>query len=351
MGPTVLGLTRRRLRADGEQDDGHPVLACETFVDPARFAGTVYEGAGLTDLGTSAGFGRKAPGYVAHDHPQRVYLRPLRRRALDLLRADFLTPALLARGPQVDPNRLPVEGPQGLLAALAAVPETRHWCGVRHPLATTLAVAVAVLGLLCGMRGYRAIGQWVHSLTPAQRRRLGCFQSPTTGQSVVPSMETLRRTLIAVNPDALRAAVAASRAAVAPSTGPLALDGKTRRRSSATPTPQRHLLGVVRHHLLHLVAPADVGEKENAIPVAQRVLGTLPLDDTIVTADALHTQTATAQQIVDRGGDYLLTMKANQPRRQQLLAGLDGRFFPSADHAGQRPRPDRDPHDSGPAGV
>lgn len=94
-----------------------------------------------------------------------------------------------------------------------------------------------------------------------------------------------------------------------------------------------------------------MGEKENEIPVAQRVWGTLLLDNTIVTADAWHTQTATAQPIVDRGGDYLLTVQANQPNLQQLLAGLDWRFFPSADHAGQSPWPHRDPHDAGPAGV
>ena len=76
---------------------------------------------------------------------------------------------------------------------------------------------------------------------------------------------------------------------VLPSTGPLALDGKTRRHSASATAPQRHLLGVVRHRLMHLVAQADVGEKENEIPVAQRVLAALPLEDTIVTANAMHT--------------------------------------------------------------
>ena len=350
LGSHVLGLTLRRLSADWQAVHGHPVLACETFVDPAHFLGTVYASAGFTYLGDTAGFRRQAPGYTARGASKRVYLRPLRRKAGALLRQEFLTPALLARGPRVDPNTLPLDGPQGLVAALAAVPEMRHRRGVRHPLATTL--AVAVLGLMCGMPGYRAIGQWAQSLTPAQRQRLGCFRSPTTGRWVVPSIETLRRTLIAVDPDALSTAVATYLARVRPSTGPLALDGKTRRHSASATEAQRHLLGVVRHRLLHLVAQADVGEKENEIPVAQRVLATLPLEDTIVTADALHTQTATAQLIGDRGGEYLLTVKANQPSLHQLLANsLPWDFSPSPDGGREGPRPDRNPHDSGVAGL
>ena len=168
----------------------------------------------------------------------------------------------------------------------------------------------------------------------------------------MPSIETLRRTLIAVDPDALSTAVATYLARVRPSTGPLALDGKTRRHSASATEAQRHLLGVVRHRLLHLVAQADVGEKENEIPVAQRVLATLPLEDTIVTADALHTQTATAQLIGDRGGEYLLTVKANQPSLHQLLANsLPWDFSPSPDGGREGPRPDRNPHDSGVAGL
>ena len=105
---------------------------------------------------------------------------------------------------------------------------------------------------------------------------------------------------------------------------------------------------MVRHRLGHWVAQADVGEKENEIPVAQRVLATLPLDDTLVTADALPTQTPTAPLIRDRGGESRLTVQANPPRLHPRLAhSLPGDVSPSAtgDRAG--PRPDRNAYDSG----
>lgn len=91
-------LTLRWLSADWQAVHGHPVSGCETCVDPAHFLGAVYPRAGFTYLGATAGVRRQARGYTAHAHPKRVYLRPLRRHLLALLRQEFLTPALLDRG-------------------------------------------------------------------------------------------------------------------------------------------------------------------------------------------------------------------------------------------------------------
>ena len=237
-----------------------------------------------------------------------------------------MTPALLAGGPRVDLNPRPLDGPQGPVAALAAVPARRHRRGGRHPLATTL--AVAVLGLMGGRPGYRAIGPWAQRLTPPPTPALGLLSLPDPP------------------------AVAAYLARVLPSTGPLALDGKTRRPSASATAAQRPLVGVVRHRLWHWVAQADGGDKDNEIPGAQRVLATLPLEDTLVTAEALPTQTTTAQLIGDRGGEYLLTVNANPPRLHPWLAhSRPGDVSPSADGDRAGPRPDRHPHDSGGAGL
>ena len=127
---------------------------------------------------------------------------------------------------------------------------------------------------------------------------------------------------------ALSREVAAYLQAAFPQSGPLALDGKTRKNSASAKEPQRHLLTVIRHELMTMVTQADVGEKENEIPVVRRVLKTLPLKGVVVTADALHTQADTGRQIVDQGGDYVLTVKANQPSLHQALEALDWRFSP-----------------------
>jgi len=62
-----------------------------------------------------------------------------------------------------------------------------------------------------------------------------------------------------------------------------------------------------------------VDQKSNEITAVPKVLELLDLKGTVVTADALITQTAIAAQIVKGGGDYLLAVKDNHPppRRQR----------------------------------
>ena len=74
--------------------------------------------------------------------------------------------------------------------------------------------------------------------------------------------------------------------------------------------------------------------KSNEIPAAQALLRRLPLEGLLVTADALHPQSQTARIITqERGADYLLTVKGNQPgvadNVRQLLPKLVGAFSPS----------------------
>ncbi len=101
--------------------------------------------------------------------------------------------------------------------------------------------------------------------------------------------------------------------------GVLAIDGKTLRRSfdraagrsplhvvTAFGTDARLVIG-------QRAVPRDGTEGGSEITAARALLETLCLNGVLVTADALHTQTATAQIILDRGGNYLLALKANHP--------------------------------------
>jgi hypothetical protein len=77
-----------------------------------------------------------------------------------------------------------------------------------------------------------------------------------------------------------------------------------------------------------------VAEGSNEIPAAQRLLRRVELDGSLVTADALHTQTETARIVVqEKGADYLFTVKGNQPgiaaNVQQLYKHLERAFPPS----------------------
>ena len=65
LGSHALGLTLRRLSPDGAALHGHPVLACETFVNPAHSLGTIYASAGLRIWATPPAFGARRPGHPA----------------------------------------------------------------------------------------------------------------------------------------------------------------------------------------------------------------------------------------------------------------------------------------------
>jgi predicted transposase YbfD/YdcC len=64
----------------------------------------------------------------------------------------------------------------------------------------------------------------------------------------------------------------------------------------------------------HLVlGQVKVDEKSNEITAIPDLLDVLSLEGTVVTIDAAGCQTAIAQKVIERGGDYVLALKDNQP--------------------------------------
>ena len=67
-----------------------------------------------------------------------------------------------------------------LVDMLAEVPDPRKKKGLRHPLASML--ALTVVGLLCGQRSYTQIAKWAR-LHPALRNALGFTAKQTPAAS------------------------------------------------------------------------------------------------------------------------------------------------------------------------
>lgn len=65
-----------------------------------------------------------------------------------------------------------------------------------------------------------------------------------------------------------------------------------------------------------------VAEGQNEITAARALLATLALDGALVTGDAIHAQAETARLILDRGGDWLLALKANRPAMLREVAAF-----------------------------
>jgi len=82
----VLGANLRRLSRDWQQRYGHPVLLAETFVDAARRRGTCYLASNWLRVGQTRGWSRRRVGFIKHGEAKHVFVRPLHRNALELLR-------------------------------------------------------------------------------------------------------------------------------------------------------------------------------------------------------------------------------------------------------------------------
>jgi hypothetical protein len=214
----------------------------------------------------------------------------------------------------------PEEHP-GLLECLATVPDPRRARGRRHPLAFVLALAASAV--LAGAQSLTAIAEWAADAPPAVLAALGGPSREPTGP-MAPAEATVRRILQRIDGDALDTAIGAWLAARDPArTRPqdpadrprraLAVDGKTVRGARRADGRQIHLLAAMTATGL-VTAQREVDGKTNEITVFRPMLAELDLTDTVVTFDALHSQTAHARFLVEeKHAHYIAVIKANQP--------------------------------------
>jgi predicted transposase YbfD/YdcC len=245
----------------------------------------------------------------------------------------------LVRHTQAIPAVVAAAGGGDLLAHLADVTDPRKRRGVRHQLASLLAVAAAAV--LAGARSFTAIGEWAADASQDVLAALGVRRCPRTGRYVAPDEATVRRALQAVDTDQLDRAVAAwlrahqpADATAGPSKPAAALDGKTVRgaRDHADPNDRApHLVSVVSHGDGIVLGQRQVDDKSNEITAVQPLLKDLDLTGKVMTADAMHTQRTLAEWLVTtKNAYYLFIVKGNQPSLydavQTALTGPNDNF-------------------------
>jgi predicted transposase YbfD/YdcC len=134
----------------------------------------------------------------------------------------------------------------------------------------------------------------------------------------IPSHDTFSRLFRLLDPDAFEASFGrfvAAFALQAEASEVVAVDGKTARRSFDHQDGRRplHMVSAWAVGQQLVLGQQKVADASNEIEALPELLALLALDGRIVTADAMHCQRATAQAILDRGGDYVLALKGNQP--------------------------------------
>ena len=115
----------------------------------------------------------------------------------------------------------------------------------------------------------------------------------------------------------------------------IALDGKTVRGARIAKTLPPHLVGAFDHTSGAVLGQVAAAAKSNEIPAVRDLLACFDLTGAVVTLDAMHTQRDTATAITSAGGDYLFTVKKNQPAPMQhnvpARSGTGQAGFPAAE--------------------
>jgi len=299
----ALALNCRRLPRDWKAAFGHPVLVAETFVERDRFAGTCYRAAGWDLVGETKGFGRDAGTYYEHGVVKRVFVRALHSRAQTLLADPRALPIGIAEEEGMDSLSLNLVGPGSLCDAMCAVTDPRRTRGRRYRKIGGL-LTLAAAAVLAGRRSYDAIAQWVKDVPQELLKALGCIRG-RDGVYMAPSAATVRRTLSKVNGDEVDHVIGSWLCGQGIGLGgnAIAIDGKALRGSHGKdPQQQVHLVAALTHREGAVIAQTAVQDKSNEIPAARELLEKLPLEDALVTMDAAHTQTETAELITEKKG-------------------------------------------------
>jgi hypothetical protein len=184
---------------------------------------------------------------------------------------------------------------------LSEVPDFRSSQGRRYPLGAILALACAAT--LCGYKSYGAMAQWASNYGQDLAQALGFTGGKT------PSVGTLHTIFRGLDKEAFEGKLSKWAECVLghapPGSKPLeaiALDGKTLRASRKQGACDVHLLWALSHRLGVTLLEQAVADKTNEITAVQSVLKALVLQGRVVTVDALLTQRAVAQTVLEKGG-------------------------------------------------
>jgi len=187
-----------------------------------------------------------------------------------------------------------------------------------HPLDSI--IVIAIMAVLAGAAGPTAIARWANIKSEFLLKLLDLPHG-------IPQKDVFRRVLATLKPDAFQACftmwLTALRAAAADATGvdrpTYAVDGKTLRRSHNRKQQlgALHSVSVWASEFGLTLAQVATDAKSNEITAIPELLSLVDINGAIITIDAMGTQTAIAEKIIDGGGDYLLALKGNQESLHQ----------------------------------
>ena len=167
---------------------------------------------------------------------------------------------------------------------------------------------IALCAVLCGGQGAVDMARFAREKEGFLRGFLRLANGP-------PSHDTFSRLFRQLDPGQFQAAFQRFMSRFSQQCqGVVAIDGKVLRRSFDRTSGRSalHMVSAWGCEQRLVLAQVATDAKSNEITAVPKLLAMLSLTGTIVTADAINCQRATAAQIVGQGGNYALALKGNQ---------------------------------------
>ncbi len=308
----ALSAAMRALPQQWREVYGYAPLIAEGFTDIETHHGTTYKVTNWTPLGHTKGFSRHhASVFVPNERPKKLWCKELCKGARDILCQPHLPEALRCAQitPAYHPSQLKVNQRDSLLELFRQVPDPRR---SSHRYRVSSMLCAVTMAMLAGQQNFNAIMRYIKALPQQQRRALGFPLAKNGSGYNAPVYNTVATMLKALDLDRVSQLYAQWEQAHQGSLPrSLSLDGKS--------------LGKGLGHLISMV----VSDGHSAgIPVAQRTVDAgheqaavldilhdreVQIEGFVVTADALHCQEKQMCAVVDRGADFIFSLKDNQP--------------------------------------
>lgn len=204
-----------------------------------------------------------------------------------------------------------------LVAAFDELEDPRSQINRHHPLPAV--VVISMMGVLSGADGPTGIRAWAKAKEKELVELLGLKRG-------LPSRDVIRRVLCALQPEAFQECFNGCIAAMIGSQAEgeknhIAIDGKTLKgsRDKARGLGPLHLVSAWASERGLTLAQVATDQKSNEITAIPALLKLVDLEGSVITIDAMGTQTKIAEQIVDGKGDDILALKKNQGKVHEAV--------------------------------
>ena len=233
-------------------------------------------------------------------------------------------------------------GLEEVLCHFRELEDPREPINIKHSLESV--IVIAIMGILAGAAGPTSIAEWAKSKSVFLIDLLSLEHG-------VPRKDVFRRVLTALKPEAfqqcfnhwIQALCQRAEQSVPPGTAAerplLPVDGKTARRSHdhKNGLGALHSVSVWASEFGLSLGQVACAEKSNEITAIPELLRLVDIKGTIITIDAMGTQKAIAEEIIEGGADYVLALKGNHETLHQAVIDyideqLDGDMKSAREH-------------------